>query len=605
MKKNKNNSIKLYQFLSILCLTVLLLGIGYAQISNINLNVSGTASALGQTGIIISDIHYDSCNNMGTDSATIRTYYQNMFSADIELGNDPNSYIRLAVTIDNLTNDKYIFDSYVYDNTDPDFYSNLNIVPSLTGITENSTILDANGTSGDSVTFYITFAYANTSSITDTDLSAIVSFHFTPMVQITYSGLTNSAGNSSEYIRSASYTTMNNTTYNPSVNLGSYSGGITITNSAGTVTLVENTDYTYSNGIVTFSNTLTDDLIISASGGGGISPAAQQIIDNSNPGDTITISTSSSTDPITIGTDGSGTVTTGYVPAEGKYYLLSTDYTGIYSNRPALQETFSIENLSWKVWDKYDNKLLLISTNPTTDQLSLVNYAGYNNGVYFMNSIVDSLYGGATGVTGRSLRMTDIEKKIMEYIDAQSGNHTYTNASGQAIMTESNLIALRKAIDSTYAATSYTVASNSNKRVPVIHGTNSTVNFYTDTSVRKLEDDGTPTTSGYTTRSTVVSTKLWYSATSLTSYLSSSDISLLQSNGSSHWIATRIIQASGTGSFTYGFRRSNGSGGVTNAFIANSGTNGVNVATYPIRPMLEIDLTQANATVENGVIVFS
>ena len=262
MKKKKKNVLKI--FLSILCLTILLLGVGYAQISNINLNVSGTASALGQTGIIISDIHYDSCNNMGTDTVDIKTYYQNMFSADIELGNDPNSYIRLAVTIENLTNQKYVFDSYVYDSTNPDFYSNLNIVPSLTGITENSTILDADGTSVDTISFYITFAYANTSSITDTDLSAMVSFHFTPMVQITYSGLTNSVGNSSEYIRSASYTTMNNTTYNPSVNLGSYSGGITITNSAGTVTLVENTDYTYSNGIVTFSNTLTDDYVITA-----------------------------------------------------------------------------------------------------------------------------------------------------------------------------------------------------------------------------------------------------------------------------------------------------------------------------------------------------
>lgn len=268
MKKKKKSSFISSRLLFLLVFVMLTLGIGYAQIANINLNVSGTATALGQDGIIISDIHYDSCNNMGTDSVDIKTYYQNMFSADIELGNDSNSYIRLAVTIENLTNQKYIFDSYVYDSTNPDFYSNLNIVPTLTGITENSTILEADGTSGDTVSFYITFAYANTSSITDTDLSAMVSFHFTPVVQITYSGLTNSAGNSSEYIRSEAYTTMNNTTYSPSVNLGSYSGGISISN--GTTTLVENTDYTYSNGIVTFLNTLTDNYAITATASGTI-----------------------------------------------------------------------------------------------------------------------------------------------------------------------------------------------------------------------------------------------------------------------------------------------------------------------------------------------
>lgn len=268
MKKNKKNSFKWYHLLFILCVSVLFLGIGYAQIANINLSVTGSATALGQDGIIISDIHYNSCSDMSTDTVDIKTYYQNMFSADIGLGSNPNSYMTLAVTIENFTNQKYIFDSYVYDNTNPDFYSNLNIVPSLSGITENSTILNESGTSGDSVTFNITFSYLDKNNVSNTDLSAMVSFHFTPVVQITYSGLTNSAGNSSEYIRSESYTTMNNTTYSPSVNLGSYSGGISISN--GTTTLVENTDYTFSNGIVTFSNALTDNYTITATASGTI-----------------------------------------------------------------------------------------------------------------------------------------------------------------------------------------------------------------------------------------------------------------------------------------------------------------------------------------------
>ena len=37
---------------------------------------------------------------------------------------------------------------------------------------------------------------------------------------------------------------------------------------------------------------------------------------------------------------------------------------------------------------------------------------------------------------------------------------------------------------------------------------------------------------------------------------------------------------------------------------ASSGSSGVNASTYSLRPVLEIDLTQVNATVENGTIIF-
>ena len=81
---------------------------------------------------------------------------------------------------------------------------------------------------------------------------------------------TNSNNETQEYIRSSSYTNMENTTYYPTVNLGSYSGNIQIKNSDESVTLTENTDYTYSNGIVTFLNELEEPYTIYAVESGSI-----------------------------------------------------------------------------------------------------------------------------------------------------------------------------------------------------------------------------------------------------------------------------------------------------------------------------------------------
>ena len=77
-----------------------------------------------------------------------------MFSSHIELGNTASNYMTLAVTIKNLSTDTYLFDEAAYDSS---FYSNSNIVPTLSGITDNSTVLKPSGETGDKTSFMITF----------------------------------------------------------------------------------------------------------------------------------------------------------------------------------------------------------------------------------------------------------------------------------------------------------------------------------------------------------------------------------------------------------------------------------------------------------------
>lgn len=260
-------------FILFMFFSVLFLGIGYAQIVNETLSLNGSASALGQEGVIVSGVQYDSCHDMRTDTLTIKTNYQNTFSSKIELGtdvSDPNNlpFMKLMVTVKNLTDKKQVFDAVFYDTNDSQFYSNLNIIPTLSGISEDSTVLNEAGTSGDEISFYITFSYQDISNITDNVLDSIVQFHFTPMSEIEFVGCTNQNGENSQLIRSTSYTTMNGTTYSPNVIISGSPSSISIQNSDGSVTLQEGVDYTYSSGVVTFLNTLTEKYVITASNSG-------------------------------------------------------------------------------------------------------------------------------------------------------------------------------------------------------------------------------------------------------------------------------------------------------------------------------------------------
>ncbi len=246
MKKNK-----LYKFLLIwLPVVVVLLGVGYAIVSD-DLTASGSLTMTYQDEIAISSI---------TPTTYVTNYNKTVFTTDLELDNASDTK-SMSVTIKNLGTSKQIYDGVIYDPTQSALYSNSNIVPTITGLTPNSTILDVSGETNDTVTATVSFGYLNSSNITDNTLNGTINLHFTPLRQVVYVNCKNTNNNTSEYIRSKSFTDMNSNTYTPTVSIYNSPGDITITKASGPA-LVLNTDYTYSNGVVTFLTELTEDIVI-------------------------------------------------------------------------------------------------------------------------------------------------------------------------------------------------------------------------------------------------------------------------------------------------------------------------------------------------------
>lgn len=266
-RKSKKKSIPIMKGFTILLVLIasatLFLGVGYAQISGIALNIEGTATADGQTGIATTTVRFTNSNS-STSYAEITSYYQTMISSRVVLDNSPSAYATIEVQITNLTGDTYFFDNLLYDTSVPGFYSNSNILPSLSGITPNGTLLMPQGENDSSLIFYITYQYADGSNITNNVLNNVINYHFTEARVVTFEDCTNAAGQSSQYIRSESFNNGNGANYVPTIQLATTPSSVEIKSADGNTTLIENTDYTYSNGVITFITPINTNINVKA-----------------------------------------------------------------------------------------------------------------------------------------------------------------------------------------------------------------------------------------------------------------------------------------------------------------------------------------------------
>ncbi len=94
-------------------------------------------------------------------------------------------------------------------------------------------------------------------------------------------------------------------------------------------------------------------------------------------------------------------------------------------------ETYPItkeETLKWRVLDIKDGQIRLISEKPTSSKVYLYGYNGYNNAVYLIDEVCNTLYTTEKG-TAQNLKIEDIEEK-MNLDDANGGwdYHNYANS---------------------------------------------------------------------------------------------------------------------------------------------------------------------------------
>lgn len=156
------------------------LGIGYAQVSNINLSIDGEATLAGQTGVFINNVSYSSGNNIDANLSDIKTYVGTMLNTKVVLNDNYNSSITYEVTIVNTSDSVKQFTGVEYDES---FYDNEDIIYELNNINVGD-LLNPN----ESVTFTITFKHKeNQASYPNNLLNSYLNFNFEdPVYTVTY-----------------------------------------------------------------------------------------------------------------------------------------------------------------------------------------------------------------------------------------------------------------------------------------------------------------------------------------------------------------------------------------------------------------------------------
>ena len=189
MKKISKNNI----LLILIFLTTSILGIGYASISEVDLNVNGIASLEEQNGIYITNVQYLSNNNANPENSNINTWYQTGLNTKTVLNNASDSTITYEITIINEYLVPYEFEDVKYLN---DLYDNEDITFVLNGLSPGDELYP-----NETVTFTITFKYKDMKdSYSNTELNSYLNFKFVPLHTITYVNIDTEGKNYPEYI---------------------------------------------------------------------------------------------------------------------------------------------------------------------------------------------------------------------------------------------------------------------------------------------------------------------------------------------------------------------------------------------------------------------
>ena len=182
-------------FLFLFVIATVSMGIGYASVNSVVLELSGKAAAKEIDGVYIIETEYIRNINADLSSSKINNAYKTNLNSTVILSNkDANSFITYEITIYNSSdlNYRYIGTDYMigdvtYDNEDIIFYVN--------GINENDVIKPK-----ETKTFEITFHYKNNILSNNNCLNSIINFKFELYEELIIAGTLINVGSSSNGI---------------------------------------------------------------------------------------------------------------------------------------------------------------------------------------------------------------------------------------------------------------------------------------------------------------------------------------------------------------------------------------------------------------------
>lgn len=164
------------------------MGIGYATVNSVILNVQGNINAKIQNDIYIMAIEKE--NSINNENYEIKYADKNIMKSKVYLENNSNSEISLRVTIKNISNYDYIFRGITYDSSliedDESIYSNDKITYTYTN-KDNVIKKD------ESLDVIVTFKYTG-NDYSNNILESMLNFELKKIYKVTYNAFADTTG---------------------------------------------------------------------------------------------------------------------------------------------------------------------------------------------------------------------------------------------------------------------------------------------------------------------------------------------------------------------------------------------------------------------------
>lgn len=188
MKKKDKKNLLINKKISILIVVAtLFMGIGYAVVNSIIMDIEGTTIVKKQNGVYITSVEYVSDVSANVEKSSIINAYQTMLNSSITLSDSiSSSSLTYSITIYNSSDVTYYFDQVEY-LVDETTYSNENIVFKLEGLNKNDALDSKN-----SITFNITFYYKDSILSENNTLNSYLNFLFKKINSISYVNISES-----------------------------------------------------------------------------------------------------------------------------------------------------------------------------------------------------------------------------------------------------------------------------------------------------------------------------------------------------------------------------------------------------------------------------
>ena len=176
----KKSKILIKSIVFLIIIAFAFMSVGYAEVTDVELGITGKVEANNQEGVFITEITQLSEVNADTINSRMDSFIKTTVDAKIILGDSLDSSITYQMSLYNNSDKEYVFIDIMTAETEDNVYNNENIAIELNGIEKYTTTIGAK----EELTYTVTFKYVEGADLLKNKVTDKLNFRFQEIPKI-------------------------------------------------------------------------------------------------------------------------------------------------------------------------------------------------------------------------------------------------------------------------------------------------------------------------------------------------------------------------------------------------------------------------------------